>query len=45
MIIVQGEETRRTLEQAIKDGPLSALPIGRLLAAIDAPVDIFWSAE
>ena len=45
MIVVQGAETRRTLEQAIKDGPLSALPIGRLLAAIDAPVDIFWSAE
>jgi 6-phosphogluconolactonase len=45
MIVIQGAETRRTLEQAIKDGPLSALPIGRLLAAIDTPIDIFCSAE
>ncbi len=45
MIVVQGAEARGMLEQAIKDGPLSALPIGRLLAGIDAAVDIFWSAQ
>ncbi len=45
MVVVQGAEARATLERAIKDGPLSALPIGRLLAGIDAAVDIFWSAE
>ncbi len=45
MIVLAGAEKRRVLEQAIKEGPLSAAPIGRVLAAIDAPVDIFWSAE
>jgi 6-phosphogluconolactonase len=45
MIVIAGAEKRRVLEQAIKEGPLSAAPIGRLLAALDAPVDIFWSAE
>jgi 6-phosphogluconolactonase len=45
MIVIAGAEKRRVLEQAIKEGPLSSAPIGRVLAAIDAPVDIFWSAE
>jgi 6-phosphogluconolactonase len=45
MIIVAGAEQRRILEQAIREGPLSATPIGRVLAAVDAPIDIFWSAE
>ncbi|HEX8623370.1 MAG TPA: 6-phosphogluconolactonase [Allosphingosinicella sp.] len=45
MIVVAGDEKRRLLEQAIKEGPLSSAPIGRLLAAVEAPIDIFWSAE
>ncbi len=45
MIVIAGAEKRRVLEQAIKEGPLSAAPIGRLLAAVDSPIDIFWSAE
>jgi 6-phosphogluconolactonase len=45
MIVVSGAETRRVLEQAIKEGPLSSTPVGRVLAAIEVPVDIFWSAE
>jgi 6-phosphogluconolactonase len=45
MVVIAGAEKRATLEQAIKEGPLSATPIGRLLAAIDSPIDIFWSAE
>ena len=45
MIVLAGAEKRRVLEQAIKEGPLSSAPIGRLLAAVDAPIDIFWSAE
>ena len=45
MIVVAGAEKRRVLEQAIREGPLSSVPIGRLLAAVDAPIDIFWSAE
>ena len=45
MIIISGAKKREVLEQAIKDGPLSPLPIGRLLASIESPVDIFWTAE
>ena len=45
MIVISGAGTKAMLEQAIKEGPLSSLPIGRLLSSIDAPVDIFWSAE
>jgi 6-phosphogluconolactonase len=45
MIVIAGAQKRQVLEQAIKEGPLSAAPIGRLLAAVDAPIDIFWSAE
>jgi 6-phosphogluconolactonase len=45
MIVIAGAEKRRVLEQAIKEGPLSSVAIGRVLAAIDAPVDIFWSSE
>jgi 6-phosphogluconolactonase len=45
MIVIAGAEKRRVLEQAIREGPLSAAPIGRVLAALDAPIDIFWSAE
>ena len=45
MIVIAGAEKRAMLEQAIKEGPLSSTPIGRILAAIDSPIDIFWSAE
>jgi 6-phosphogluconolactonase len=45
MIVIAGAEKRRLLEQAIREGPLSAAPIGRVLAAVDSPIDIFWSAE
>lgn len=44
MVVISGAEKRRVLEQAIKEGPLSSLPIGRVLANIDNSVDIFWSA-
>lgn len=43
MIIVSGADKRRVLEQAIKEGPLSSLPIGRVIAAIETPIDIFWT--
>lgn len=45
MLVVHGREQRDVVERAIKDGPLSAAPIGRVLAEIDGAVDIFWSAE
>lgn len=43
MIVLEGGEQRAVVERAIKDGPLSAAPIGRVLAEIDAGVDIFWT--
>ena len=45
MIVITGAEKRRVLEQAIKEGPLSSLAIGRVIAGFDASIDIFWSAE
>ena len=30
------------LEQAIADGQSSKLPIGRVLAEVDQPIDIHW---
>jgi 6-phosphogluconolactonase len=45
MIVIAGAEKKRLLERALEDGPLSALPIGRLLAELDVPIDIFWTPE
>jgi 6-phosphogluconolactonase len=45
MIVLAGAEKKRVLEEAIREGPLSAKPIGRLLATIDSPIDIFWSSD
>lgn len=45
MVVLHGDENKQRLERAIEDGPLSKSPIGRLLADLETPVDIFWSAE
>ncbi|WP_380873357.1 6-phosphogluconolactonase [Sphingomonas sp. DBB INV C78] len=45
LITVTGDEKRKVLERAIKDGPLSTVPIGRVLADTELPIDIHWSAE
>ena len=45
MIAIAGDEKRALLEKAIEDGPLSQTPIGRVIAGVDAPIDIFWSPE
>jgi len=45
MIVLSGAEKKAMLEKAIEDGPLSRAPIGRLLAELDVPMDIFWSAN
>jgi 6-phosphogluconolactonase len=45
MVVIAGADKRAVLEKAIEEGPLSSKPIGRVLAEIDAAVDIFWSAE
>jgi 6-phosphogluconolactonase len=42
LITITGNEKRALLEQAIADGQSSKLPIGRVLAEIDQPIDIHW---
>jgi 6-phosphogluconolactonase len=42
LITITGEEKRTLLEQAIADGQSSPLPIGRVLAEVDQPIDIHW---
>ena len=39
LITVKG---RKLLEQALKDGDSSPLPVGRVLAGLETPVDIHW---
>ena len=41
-ITIQGVAKRAMLEQAIADGQSSKLPIGRLLAEAEQPIDIHW---
>jgi 6-phosphogluconolactonase len=43
LITITGDEKRALLEQAIADGQSSKLPIGRVLAEIDQPIDIHWT--
>jgi 6-phosphogluconolactonase len=42
LITITGEEKRAVLEQAISDGQSSKLPIGRVLAEAEQPIDIHW---
>lgn len=44
MIAITGQEKRDVLERAISQGAGSTLPIGRVLAETELPVDIHWSA-
>ena len=41
-ITITGEKKRAVLEQAIADGQSSKVPIGRVLAEIEQPIDIHW---
>ena len=43
MIACTGTDKRRVIEQAIKQGPSSPYPIGRVLADAELPVDIHWA--
>ncbi len=43
LITVTGQQKRELLEQAIADGQSSKLPIGRVLAELDQPIDIHWA--
>ncbi len=42
LITIRGQEKRDLLEQAIADGHSSKLPIGRVLAEAEQPIDIHW---
>jgi 6-phosphogluconolactonase len=43
LIVTTGKDRRALLEQAIKDGDSSPLPIGRVLAGLETPIDIHWA--
>ncbi len=42
MIVITGDAKKMVLEQAIEQGPLASAPIGRVIADIDAAMDIYW---
>jgi 6-phosphogluconolactonase len=42
LITIRGQEKRELLELAIEDGHSSKLPIGRVLAEAELPIDIHW---
>ncbi len=42
LITISGNEKRELLEAAIADGQSSKLPIGRVLAEAEQPIDIHW---
>ncbi|WP_114226742.1 MULTISPECIES: 6-phosphogluconolactonase [Sphingomonas] len=44
LITITGEKKKVLLEQAIADGHSSKLPIGRVLAEAEQPIDIHWLA-
>ncbi len=44
LITITGVEKRALLEGAIADGQSSKLPIGRVLAEVEQPIDIHWCA-
>ncbi|MGH6742032.1 MAG: 6-phosphogluconolactonase [Bradyrhizobium sp.] len=44
LLVLSGPEKRAVVERAIKDGPLSATPIGRVLAKAEGSINIHWSA-
>jgi 6-phosphogluconolactonase len=43
LITITGADKRALLEQAIADGKSSKLPIGRVLAEVEQPIDIHWA--
>jgi 6-phosphogluconolactonase len=43
LITVTGAKKREVLEQAIAEGQMSRLPIGRVLAEAEQPIDIHWA--
>ncbi len=44
LIAITGDAKRKVLEEAIAAGASSPLPIGRVLADVELPVDVHWAA-
>ena len=44
LITITGEDKKALLEGAIEDGHSSKLPIGRVLAEAEQPIDIHWAS-
>jgi 6-phosphogluconolactonase len=44
LLTLSGKEKRKVVKRAIKEGSLSEMPIGRVLAEAESPVYIYWSA-
>ena len=44
LITITGDDKKELLEAAIADGHSSKLPIGRVLAEAEQPIDIHWAA-
>ena len=42
LIAITGDKKREMLERAIADGQSSKLPIGRVLAEAEQPIDVHW---
>ncbi len=42
IVTIGGKAKRDVLERALADGPSSSLPIGRVLADAEQPIDIHW---
>lgn len=42
LLVLQGDGKKAVVERAIEDGPLSTVPVGRVLAELTVPVDIHW---
>lgn len=45
IVTLSGAKKKQILEKAIADGPLSNVPIGRVLAEATVPIDIYWAKE
>ncbi len=43
IIVLKGEKKQVLVEKAIEEGDSSPLPIGRVLAGLETPIDIHWS--
>jgi 6-phosphogluconolactonase len=44
LLAFSGTEKRAVVERALRDGPISTTPIGRVLANANVPIEIHWSA-